>query len=60
MTAAIKDGDDPAIVAKVIVAAATNPKPKLRYTDACSPPPGATSSTMSRSSRRSLSSMITG
>jgi NAD(P)-dependent dehydrogenase (short-subunit alcohol dehydrogenase family) len=32
MAAAIKDGDDPAIVAKVIVAAATDPKPKLRYT----------------------------
>jgi hypothetical protein len=30
--AAIKDGDDPAVVAKVIVAAATDPKPKLRYT----------------------------
>jgi NAD(P)-dependent dehydrogenase (short-subunit alcohol dehydrogenase family) len=29
---AIKTGDDPAIVAKVIVAAATDPKPKLRYT----------------------------
>ncbi len=29
---AIKDGDDPAVVAKVIVAAATVPKPKLRYT----------------------------
>ncbi len=29
---AIKDGDDPAVVAKVIVAAATDPKPKLRYT----------------------------
>ena len=28
----IKTGDDPAIVAKVIVAAATDPKPKLRYT----------------------------
>ena len=28
----IKDGDDPATVAKVIVAAATDPKPKLRYT----------------------------
>ena len=28
----MKDGDDPAIVAKVIVAAATDPKPKLRYT----------------------------
>jgi hypothetical protein len=32
VAAAIKDGDDPAIVAKVIVAAATDPKPKLRYT----------------------------
>ena len=32
MAAAIKDGDDPAIVAKAIVAAATDPKPKLRYT----------------------------
>jgi NAD(P)-dependent dehydrogenase (short-subunit alcohol dehydrogenase family) len=32
MAAAIKDGDDPATVAKVIVAAATDPKPKLRYT----------------------------
>jgi hypothetical protein len=30
--AAIRNGDDPAIVAKVIVAAATDPKPKLRYT----------------------------
>jgi NAD(P)-dependent dehydrogenase (short-subunit alcohol dehydrogenase family) len=30
--AAIKNSDDPAIVAKVIVAAATDPKPKLRYT----------------------------
>src|SRR5213595_2306551 len=29
---AMKDGDDPAIVAKVIVAAATDPRPKLRYT----------------------------
>ena len=49
MAAAIKDGDDPAVVAKVIVAAATDPKPKLRYTagtlagrvshrDASSPP----------------------
>ena len=28
----MKDGDDPAVVAKVIVAAATDPKPKLRYT----------------------------
>jgi NAD(P)-dependent dehydrogenase (short-subunit alcohol dehydrogenase family) len=32
MAAAIKDGDDPATVAKVIVAAATDTKPKLRYT----------------------------
>lgn len=32
METAIKDGDDPGIVAKVIVAAATDPKPKLRYT----------------------------
>ena len=32
METAIKDGDDPAIVAKVIVAAATDAKPKLRYT----------------------------
>ncbi|MEW2120956.1 oxidoreductase [Streptomyces sp. NPDC005474] len=31
MGAAMKDGDDPAIVAKAIVAAATDPKPKLRY-----------------------------
>jgi NAD(P)-dependent dehydrogenase (short-subunit alcohol dehydrogenase family) len=29
---AMKDGDDPATVATVIVAAATAPKPKLRYT----------------------------
>lgn len=29
---AMKDGDDPTIVAKQIVAAATDPKPKLRYT----------------------------
>jgi short-subunit dehydrogenase len=29
---AVRDGDDPAAVAKVIVAAATDPKPKLRYT----------------------------
>ena len=28
----MKDGDDPAIVAKAIVAAATDRKPKLRYT----------------------------
>ena len=32
MAASIKDGDDPAIVAKVIAKAATDPKPKLRYT----------------------------
>lgn len=32
MAAAIEDGDDPAIVAKVIVDAATAPRPKLRYT----------------------------
>ena len=32
METAIKDGDDPALVAKVIVTAATDPKPKLRYT----------------------------
>jgi hypothetical protein len=32
MAAAMKDGDDPAIVARVIVAAATGPKPGLRYT----------------------------
>jgi NAD(P)-dependent dehydrogenase (short-subunit alcohol dehydrogenase family) len=30
--AAVKNGDDPATVASVIVAAATDPKPKLRYT----------------------------
>jgi hypothetical protein len=29
---AMADGDDPAIVATAIVAAATDPKPKLRYT----------------------------
>ena len=29
---AMADGDDPAIVAKAIVTAATDPKPKLRYT----------------------------
>jgi len=33
MARAMADGDDPAIVAKAIVAAATDPKPKLRYTD---------------------------
>jgi short-subunit dehydrogenase len=32
MAALAKDGDEPACVAKVIVAAATDPKPKLRYT----------------------------
>jgi NAD(P)-dependent dehydrogenase (short-subunit alcohol dehydrogenase family) len=32
MATAMKDGDAPAIVAKVIVAAATDPKPRLRYT----------------------------
>jgi NAD(P)-dependent dehydrogenase (short-subunit alcohol dehydrogenase family) len=32
METAIRDGDDPAVVAKVIVAAATDTKPKLRYT----------------------------
>ena len=32
VAAGLKDGDDPATVAKVIVVAATDPKPKLRYT----------------------------
>ncbi|MEW2402559.1 oxidoreductase [Streptomyces sp. NPDC046862] len=32
MEAAIKDSDDPSIVAKAILAAATDAKPKLRYT----------------------------
>lgn len=32
MAALAKDGDEPATVAKAIVAAATDPKPKLRYT----------------------------
>jgi NAD(P)-dependent dehydrogenase (short-subunit alcohol dehydrogenase family) len=32
MAAAMKGGDDPAVVAKVIVTAATDKKPKLRYT----------------------------
>jgi short-subunit dehydrogenase len=32
MAAAMAGGDDPATVAKTIVAAATDPKPKLRYT----------------------------
>ena len=31
---AVKDGDDPAAVTKVIVTAATDKKPKLRYTAA--------------------------
>jgi NAD(P)-dependent dehydrogenase (short-subunit alcohol dehydrogenase family) len=31
MAAAVKDGDDPAVVAKEIVAAASDAKPKLRY-----------------------------
>jgi NAD(P)-dependent dehydrogenase (short-subunit alcohol dehydrogenase family) len=29
---AMQDGDDPAVVARAVVAAATDPKPKLRYT----------------------------
>jgi hypothetical protein len=32
MAEAMKDGDDPAVVARPIVAAATDPNPKLRYT----------------------------
>jgi hypothetical protein len=32
MAHAMADGDDPAIVARAIVAAATDPRPKLRYT----------------------------
>jgi hypothetical protein len=32
LAAAMKDGDDPAIVAAAVVTAATDPKPKLRYT----------------------------
>src|SRR4051812_25041 len=32
LAAAMKDGDEPATVAKVIAAAATDPKPKVRYT----------------------------
>ena len=32
MERAMADGDDPAVVAKAIVAAATDAKPKLRYT----------------------------
>ncbi|GGK67109.1 oxidoreductase [Streptomyces flaveus] len=32
MAQAVKDGDDPVVVAKAIVAAATDAKPKLRYT----------------------------
>ena len=50
VAAGLKDGDDPATVAKVIVVAATDPKPKLRIPPtpppdasarcAASPPPG--------------------
>jgi hypothetical protein len=32
MARAMADGDDPAMVARAIVAAATDPRPKLRYT----------------------------
>lgn len=32
MRESMRGGDDPAVVAKVIAAAATDPKPKLRYT----------------------------
>jgi short-subunit dehydrogenase len=32
LAAGVKDGDDPAVIAKVIVAAATDPKPQLRNT----------------------------
>jgi hypothetical protein len=32
LATAMRDADDPAVVAKVIVAAATDSKPKLRYT----------------------------
>jgi NAD(P)-dependent dehydrogenase (short-subunit alcohol dehydrogenase family) len=32
LATAMRDADDPTVVAKVIVAAATDPKPKLRYT----------------------------
>jgi hypothetical protein len=32
MVEAINGGDDPTVVAKTIVATATDPKPKLRYT----------------------------
>ncbi|MEU0314125.1 oxidoreductase [Nocardioides sp. NPDC006273] len=32
LAAAIKDGDDPTVVAKVVLAAATDERPKLRYT----------------------------
>ena len=35
--AAMKDGNDPAVVGKTIVAAATDPKPKLGYTAARGP-----------------------
>jgi hypothetical protein len=32
MAAAMERGDDPAVVGRTVVAAATDPKPKLRYT----------------------------
>ncbi len=32
LATAVRNADDPAVVAKVIVAAATDAKPKLRYT----------------------------
>ncbi|MGO4423565.1 short-chain dehydrogenase/reductase, partial [Streptomyces sp. MCAF7] len=32
LATALRNADDPHVVAKVIVAAATDPKPKLRYT----------------------------
>jgi hypothetical protein len=41
VAASFRDGDDPAIVAKVIVAAAIDQKPKLRY------PAGPTASRVS-------------
>jgi hypothetical protein len=31
LAAGVKKGDDPAVVARAIVAAATDPKPRLRY-----------------------------
>lgn len=58
MADAMKDGDDPAVVAKVIVTAATDKKPKLRYTAyrwphasprrAASPPPERSTSRSAR------------